>query len=187
MAYRPPNAVRRVVNAKTEKPRQKTFVNELLGDANYDVMMYVFNDILKPAAKSMISEALVNAVQMVIFGGSDTNRINRGGSSRVPYGRFYKEENRTTDIRRFQGRGKRVETIYLDTHGDALAVLESIEAHIYQYEVMSVADLYDMVGITSLDFTNNNWGWVVTTGFDCRVSSNGGWRLVVPEPVQIGD
>ena len=48
--------------------------------------------------------------------------------------------------------------IVFNSRGDAEAVLMSMDELISQYEVVRVADLYDLAGITG-DYTDYRYGW----------------------------
>ena len=47
----------------------------------------------------------------------------------------------------------------IPTRGEAEQILEVMDEYLDKYKQVSVADLYDFVGITSDNFTNNNYGW----------------------------
>lgn len=68
--------------------------------------------------------------------------------------------------------------IVLETRGDAEIVIEKLRDTLAQYDVVTVADLYDLVGITG-SFTDNKWGWYNLR--DARVSPvRGGYLLDLP-------
>ena len=54
--------------------------------------------------------------------------------------------------------GYSYDDIIVETRGEAEAVLSRMDEMMEEYEVVRVADLYDLVGITG-DYTDNRYGW----------------------------
>lgn len=73
--------------------------------------------------------------------------------------------------------------IIIPTRPEAEAVLEGLFALLDEYEVASVADLYEMVGESS-QFTDRNWGWTDLRGSDIRRVREG-YLLDLPRPEDI--
>jgi len=75
------------------------------------------------------------------------------------------------------------EDIILRTRGEGEAVIASLSDLIEDYGVASVADLYDLVGITG-SFTDNKYGWTnLRTASVTRVRD--GFLLNLPRPTPI--
>jgi replication-associated recombination protein RarA len=68
--------------------------------------------------------------------------------------------------------------LVLETLGDAEDVLDQLRILIDQYDVVRVADLYDLCDITS-DFTDQKWGWYDLRSARIR-SVRGGYSLDLP-------
>lgn len=167
---KPEKKVERVTTGKVierKKSLGKKFSETFFGgDSINTVIGYVFNDVLLPAAKSTISDMVSSGIEMLLFGTTSGKR-SRGGSSsggRTSYGNYYKADGSRTDAMgrkpiSSQNRARHnFDDIILETRGEAEEVLSNLVDLVRDYEVASVADLYDLVDITS-NFTDNKWGW----------------------------
>jgi hypothetical protein len=78
---------------------------------------------------------------------------------------------------------KQVLDIVLATEADAEEVLERLFQMIVKYDVASVGDLYDAVGLNGT-YEDTKWGWANLAGSGVsRVRS--GYMLVLPKPVPV--
>lgn len=163
--------VHRVTEGKVVK-RKKGFGRKLeetiIGDSADNVKDYIIWDVLVPALKETISDAVSGGIQMLLFGDkrpSSRGNITRDrGTSYVSYSNYYNRdkplrsrETRSIDSGRMR-RAIETEEIILETRGEAESVLDSLIAIIDQYGEASVADLFELVGIPS-QFTDNKYGW----------------------------
>lgn len=142
-----------------------------MGDDAGSVANYVFIDVFVPQVKSMVSDIFTQAVERMLFGDSSGRaRGGYGGGSRshVSYNRMYdrpgsqsRPEETRPGGRSLSQRARSThsfEEIVLDDRGEAEIVLDRLGDLIDEYGVATVADLYDLVGITS-SFTDNKFGW----------------------------
>ena len=139
-------------------------------------------DVIVPGIKN----AIADAVSIMLFGeaGRLGGRNNKG--SRASYQRYYDDRR---DDRRDYGRPRAVsgfdyDDIVFDTRGDADLVLDQMESAINQYSLVSVADLYDLAGITCRSYTANKYGWTDLRGAKV-VRVRDGYILELPRTVQI--
>lgn len=130
------------------------FITEDIGN----VKDYIIYDVLLPAAKKTISEIVSNGVDMILYG-ETKSRKSKG--SKVSYSKYY--DDRDDDYRRSSRRsrvlGYDYEDVILETRREAEEVLNRMEDLIDSYGVVSVADLYDLVGISG-NYTDNKYGWM---------------------------
>lgn len=140
-------------------------------------------DVLIPAIKRVLFEIF----SLFFLGdrGAAESRRNRSRSS-VSYRDYYQDPR---DDRRDRGRPRMVgmyeyDDVIFPTRGDAEIVLEELEAAIEMYGQVSVADLYDLAGVTCNTYTANRYGWE-----DLRnarvVSTRDGYIIQLPRTVQI--
>lgn len=118
-----------------------------------NVKSYIFEDIVVPAVKDIILDA-VRAFLGV------NNRSGGKGStaSKVSYRKYYEENNRR-DYGEARTRAVcEYDNVVVDTRGEAEDVLARMDELIAEYGLVSVADLYDLVGITG-NYTDNKYGW----------------------------
>ena len=174
-------AVRRKKSLR--KQFKETFV---AGDAR-TAIHYVLFDVLLPAAKDMVVEAGSQGIEKLIFGESrrrGSTRPQAGPTGYVSYNRYAMEQSRQTGPQRAMSRQARArhnfDEIVLDQRSEAEDVIDRLFDLVSRYESASVADLYELVGLSSVH-TDNRWGWTDLTG--AGVSRiRGGYLLDLPEP-----
>ena len=75
--------------------------------------------------------------------------------------------------------------IILDTRAEAHMVLDEMDAIIYKYGQASVADYYDVVGVTS-EWTDNRYGWTSLKNASIKPVRDG-FMLVMPRTHVLDD
>lgn len=118
---------------------------------------YILYDVLLPAAKKTLSEIVSNGIDMLLYG--ETKSKNKSRGSKVSYSKYY--DDREDDYRRSSRRravGYDYEDVILESRREAEEVLNRMEDLIDSYGVVSVADLYDLVGVAG-KYTDNKYGW----------------------------
>lgn len=179
-----------VVNKVTrrKKPLGRKFSETFVGGDAESVWAYVFNDVLVPAAKDMVADAVSQGIEKMLFG--ESRGRSRGATvasaAYTSYNRI-STQAKTSASRRDISPSARAshsfDEIILATRAEAQEVLDSLFTLTSDYDVATVADLYEMVGQTGT-FTDEKWGW-----FDMRGSSvtriKGGYLLNLPRPEHI--
>lgn len=178
---------------RRKKPLGTRLAETFFGGDSRSVAQYVVADVLLPAFKDMIADAVTQGFERMIFGesGSGNRRSGPRPSSNggyVPYNRYSgspkirREETRGSSRR---GRNSReIGEIILESRGEADSVLSSMYDLMEKYESVSVADLYELTGIEG-DHTDEKWGWYDLRGSDVVRTRNHGYKLVLPntEPI----
>lgn len=150
-----------------KKPLGKRIAETFLGDDVGSVTGYILHDVLIPAAKSTISDMVSGGIEMLLFGGAKGSRTKRDkGKSYVSYSNYYNADNRGDPGNRNRNREPssftrschNFDDIILKSRGEAEEVLSHLVDLTIDYGMASIADLYDLVGITS-NFTDNKYGW----------------------------
>ena len=161
-------------NVKTKKKNGlgKIFRNVFSEDAQ-DIKSYLVSDIVVPTIKKTISDT----VDMVLYGGK---RKGNSMASRVSYRSFY-DEPRTRDTR--QTVAYNYDDIILETRGEAEGVLSGLNDIIDTYQIASVADLYDLVGLTG-NYTDNKYGWTNLANAEV-IRVRDGYMIKLPRAVPI--
>lgn len=153
--------------------KKKTFgkkvMDTFLGENIDSVLSYIIYDILVPAAKGTISDMIKGSIDMMLFGETRGRRGDRDrGGSYVQYDRYYKDRDRERYGRSRQNVARHnFDDIILDSRDEAEDVVSHLVELVDTYGVASVADLYDLVGISS-NFTDNKYGWYNLGGADVR-------------------
>ena len=147
---------------KQKKSLGKKFLETFLGDDIESVSAYLIHDVIVPAAKNMMSDTVSNGVEMLLFGQVRGSRTARSkNKSYVSYGNMYQDrpqaQSKKTQAPRNRARHN-FDDIILEGRGEAEEVLSCLVDLCEDYGEATVADLYDLVGMTS-NFTDNKYGW----------------------------
>lgn len=172
---------------KQKRSLSKKLAETFLEDDTKSVGSYIFHDVLIPALKATISDMVGGGIEMLLFGERRGRNTRRDGNrSYTSYGSYYRATDRDKDRDRSPardisrtGRARHdFDEIILETRGEAEEVLSHLVDLTIDYGMASVADLYDLVGITS-NFTDNKYGWT-----DLRNASvsrvRGGYLINLP-------
>ncbi len=140
-------------NARAKKKSElRKFADVFISEDAENAKSYILTDVLVPAAKKAISDI----VDMLLYGKTGTHKRN-GASSKVSYRSYYDRSNRSLSSSRSRN-SYSYDDIILDNRGEAEEVLLRMDEIIATYGTVSVADLYDLVGITGA-YTDNKYGW----------------------------
>lgn len=174
-----------VAKGKTKKKSEvKKFADIFIAEDVTSVKDYVINDVLIPAAKKAISDIITNGVDMILYGEARGKDRRKDGGSRVSYTKYY-ERDRDRDYDR--GRSRRsvydYDDIILDTRREAEEVLGRMDDLIDAYDIVSVADLYDLVGIQG-NYTDNKYGWTNLRNAEIRRVRDG-YLLKLPKAMPL--
>lgn len=167
-----------------KKTLASKFANAFFSEDIKTIGQWITFDVVMPAVKDAIANAITGAVEIALFGNtrSKRNTSNQyGNASYVSYNNYYNRPKRaqtTTDDQDYK------EFIF-ESRGDAEDVLSTMCDLIESYGSASVADLYDLVGKSQYsDFTNEHYGWrSLSTASVKRVS--GGYVLSLPRSIQL--
>lgn len=191
-----PKKVIRLVDSEVVRRKKSLgtrFLESFGGSDGRSVLEYVLFDVLAPAAKDMIVDAVTEGTRRAFFGdsGSSSRRGgHRPGSStrgHVSYNQYSSSSSNNSyrrgddNNRTFRSRARNshdIQEIILTTRGKAEDVIDELCEMIDKYQAVSVAELYEMV---ALDFTHvdSKWGW--TDLRDASVSRvSDGYRLNLP-------
>lgn len=154
--------VEKVVTGKV-KTKKKSEVSKLkdvfISEDVSNVKSYIVMDVLIPAAKKAISDIVRDGIDMILYGDAHRGRSS-SGASYVSY-RSYSDRDRRDTRRESSGRtriGYDYDDIVLESRVEAEEVLQRMDELIETYGIVSVADLYDLVGKTC-NYTDNKYGW----------------------------
>lgn len=147
--------------AKTKKKGFVTgfFENFFHLDESKDIKSYVFLDILIPAAKNALSEILHGGTDILLYGDSKPKNRNNGASY-VSYNKYSDNNNRSQSGSSNRTRlGYAYDDVILETRDEAEDILRRMDEIVATYGMVTVADLYDLAGISG-KYTDNKYGWV---------------------------
>lgn len=146
-------------SAKVKKKNEiKKFADIFISEDVGNVKSYILMDVLVPAIKKAISDIITNGIDMILYG--ETGRAKKdSNASKVSYRNYYDKTNDRRDIDSSKTiSGYSYNDIILNNRNEANDVLIRMDELISTYGLVSVADLYDLVGITG-NYTDNRYGW----------------------------
>jgi hypothetical protein len=181
--------------ATVRKPSRRSRLRQsfIAGDAS-SVGEHVFWNLLIPAAKDALSDMGSTFIDMMIYGEKrhrtnpgapasgpgSTSRINYGGistGSRLVLGPS--QNNPVVEHQRFSPN-----EIVVSTRAEAEGIITKMFEVLEKYHVVTVANLYAMVGVSS-DYLDSKWGWNNLDSADVKRVRDG-VLLVLPPPQDLG-
>ncbi len=155
----------------------KKIIGLFVSDEIGDVPSYLWRNIILPAIKRTISDSVDIALN------GETGKRRKSGSSIVSEyrGGYNSSDNRTRyDVQNLY----ELDDIILDTYGDCEAVLDEMNHLIEQYGLVSVLDLYDMLGTPGTRHTDSKYGWTSLRTAKI-VPTRGGFMLKLPRVIPL--
>lgn len=164
----------------TAKTKKKSIARKMVGafipeDVD-DVKTYIFEDIVVPAAKDILLDA-VRAFLGV------NGRSGGSNNHRESYRSYYDKENKKRDYGKSRTTSRDYNDVYLNDKREAEEVLIKMDELMQMYGVVSIGDFYDLVGITG-NYTDEKYGWT-----DIRSASiirtYDGYKIKLPRALPI--
>lgn len=176
------------------KPLGKRIAESFTGDSAKTVGQYLLFDVVIPAAKALALDMLSQGGERLLYGDSrGRSRLQSGSGSRLGstnYNKIYGAVaqgvqsgiNRRDDPREMSPRARALhdfDDVVLADRGEAQGVLNAMQDILNEYDRVTVADLYSLIGVTP-SFTDHKWGWTDLQG--SRVDPvRGGFLMVMPK------
>ena len=174
---------------RKRKSLRRQFSETFVAGDMRGAVSYMILDVMLPAAKDMIVEATSQGVERLIFGDSrrrGARSPQSGATGYVAYNRMSgpAHTSRLGAPGRMLSRAARsrfnFDEIIIDSRTEAEEVIDRLFDLVSRYELATVADLYDLVGI-SATHTDHRWGWLDLHGAGVQ-RIRGGYLLDLPEP-----
>jgi hypothetical protein len=175
---------------RRKKSLRKQFSDTFVAGDLKSAMRYVMLDVLLPSAKDMVVESVTQGMEKLIFGESRRRGSTppmSGPTGYVSYNRYSMASRMSGGAQRAMSRSARArhnfDEIVLEDRVEAEEVIDRLLDLVSQYESATVADLYELVGLSAAH-TDHKWGWFDLQG--AGVSRiRGGYLLDLPEPQPI--
>lgn len=147
-------------NVKTRDNKGRKFADIFISEDAANVKSYIVMDVLVPAIKKAVSDIVTDGISMILYGGTGGSRSSRSSGNKISY-RSYSDDRRDDrrDDRYISRNRFDYDDIVFETRGEAESVRRQMLDVIDRYGFVTVADMYDMAGITP-PYTSNNYGWV---------------------------
>ena len=179
--------VNKVVTGKvtTKKNPTRKLKDTFISDEIHNVKDYIFLDVLIPAAKKATSDIVTNGIDMILYGETGHTK-KKSGASTVSYRNYY---DRRDDRDRYSSSsrsrvGYDFDDIVLESRSEAEEVIQRMDELIDTYGIVSVADMYDLVGLTC-NYTDNKYGWTNIRNAEAVRLRDGGWVIKMPKALPI--
>jgi hypothetical protein len=184
--------VERVVTGEVVRRKRSPFAkltHGFLAEDSGSVTEFILQEVLLPAARTMIYDIFTQGLERKLFGESRpkspaqrgyTNYSTRStstgtGTRHIPAS----PASNVTSLSRHQRATQDFADIIIENRAEAEEVLDRMRDLINEYQVCTVADFLDLVGLTG-EFTDDKWGW-----FDLRSASirmvRGGYMFFLPK------
>lgn len=156
------------------------FRSTFLGGDARSATEYVIFGVLIPAAKDAIAEAGAQGIERLVFGESRSRKRTSApsGYGKIDYTSPSKGKGRPDISRRARSQHE-FDEIVLTSRQEAENVVDRLFDLLDRYNSVSVADLYDLVGVRSTH-TDHKWGWTDLRGATVARVRNG-YLLDLPE------
>lgn len=177
---------------RRKKPLGKRLAETFVGGSDArSVWGYVLYDVLIPAAKDTVSDAVSQGIERMLFGESRgrSPHMRARNAGHTNYQRYSSTGpiNRREDPRREMSRVARsthnFDEIILSSRHEAEGVIDKMLDVLSQYEIVTVSQLYEMLGVRG-DFPDEKYGWVDLSGAGVTRIKNG-YLLDLPQPEPI--
>lgn len=182
--------VTKTTAVRRKKPLGTRFKQLFIGGDAKSVWGFVTGNVLIPAAKDMIADATTQAVEQMVFGESRSRGRGNYRAGFTPYNRYANSANTPPwrqdrqDPREVSRRARAThdfDEILLDSRGEAEEVIDQMMEILSQYQSVSVADLYALVGISAA-YTDGKYGWTDLRGANVSHVRGGAYLLNLPKP-----
>lgn len=165
----------------TAKKKQKSafakFFGEFISENAANLKQYIVSDVIIPTIKRTISES----IDMILYGRS---RKSNTPATKISYSAYWSDPRAKAEAAAPRPKlSYNYDEVVLDSRGDAEVVLSQMNDLIDTYGMVSVADLYDLVGISG-DYTDNKYGWTNIRNAEV-IRGRDGYALNLPKPLPI--
>ena len=190
---KPETKIEKVVSGTSTKKKRslfKRFADIFLTEDVGDVKTYILYDVLIPAVKENIADMINGAVGMLFFG--EANRRSRRSTNpqngtRINYGGYFSDGQKKEKMPNYNRSriAHNFDDVIFETRGDAELVLDGmLELLNSEYRQVTVADFYDLAGITS-EWTDNKYGWTDLRSARVVGSPSRGYSIELPRCITL--
>ena len=167
---------------KTKKNELRKLTDIFISEDAANVKQYILLDVLVPSIKRAFYDIVVNSLDMSLFGSRGGRRSTADKVSYRDHGSSGRKDERSYSNTRTNS-GYSYDDIILETRGEAEAVLSRMDEIMEEYDVVRVADLYDLVGVTG-EHTDNKYGWTNIRNAEIERVRDG-YRIKMPRALPI--
>lgn len=174
-----------VTSATKKKSKTNEFLRLFLPEDVDSVKDYLKKETVN-AIKTLASTLIKGGSDMILWGSTTANKPS-GSAGKVSYSSYYEGGSRFSQSQTDKSKQPirySYDEVVLDTRGEAEEVLARMSELIDAYDVVTVADMYDLCNITG-EYTDNNYGWTNLSGAKPTLITGGRYILKLPRPKPI--
>lgn len=189
-----PQKLERVTSVAAERRKRglgRKFRETFIGGSARTAAEYTMLEVVVPAIKDTMAEALSSGIEKLIYGDSRPRRgappSSYSSVGRVNYQQMSPPSSRPQPptsqhslSRRSRARHD-FDEIIIQSRQEANDVIDSLFDILSRYGSVPVASLYELTGIES-SHTDFKWGWTDLRGAKAAKLRSGGYLLDLPEP-----
>ena len=178
-------AVAQGTKVSKSKSKARQIAEIFVGGDLKETAEHVRDDVAIPALKNFLYDSLSEGLQRILWGETRNDR-RRNSTHRdyVGYSRRARESRPTQQTTtRYSRVAQGVDDVVLATRTEAESVLSRMYDLIENYNMVTVAEFYSLVGI-SAEFTDENWGWRDLRSANIQHIRDG-FRINLPKPEEI--
>lgn len=176
------------------KTKKKSEMSKIAGNIITDdytsIKDYAIYEVIIPVLKDTVTHLIKGSVDMLFYGEVRSSRPSGGSrgsnASRISYKDYWddkrddKRDDRRANTSRFS-----YDDILFDTKQDAEDVLDRMDEIVEQYGVVTVADLFDLAGVSGSAYTDQNYGWTSTRSAVVERTRRGDYYIKLPRASSI--
>lgn len=181
---KPEKVIEKVVTGEVKQHKSsigERFKAIFLGGEFKSSVRYIGAEVLLPALRNMVVDATTKGIERVIYGEAAPRRRPERPGPRVSYNSPFDRPTRPQQAPTYAPRSRRqqISNIILASRAEAELVVERLSDIIDKFDVASVADLHDLVGLPT-SYVDNKWGWSSLNYVDIRQVREG-YLIDLPE------
>lgn len=177
--------VKKVVEGKVEvkKPNEFTeFIREFIVEDIRDVAKKTIKNFLIPSLKDTILKTVSNGLSM-LFGVTPTGASSTN-VGKVSYNQYSQKPAAPSENSDKSRGAYNLSDVIIQNRWEAEEVIKQFKEMMSRYQVVSVSDVYEMVGV-EVPYTMNRYGWTFVPANLEPVPVNGGFVIRLPRPTII--
>lgn len=158
------------------------FISDFFAADAQTIGNHLVTDVLKPAALRLIDEVVTTAKDVALYGENAPPTQKKPGvmATKISYDKASeKRVAPSVDTKKF-------DYPVVSSKKDADVVIKQMSNILEQYDVVTVADLYELCDINDFPYTANSYGWD-NLGDLIVVHTADGWLIKPPNPQPISN
>lgn len=184
--------VKKVVKGGTKTKKKSELAkmaSTIVSEECNSIKDYAIYEVVIPVIKDTITQLVKGSIDMLFYGEvrHTSSRSSRSGTnaSRVSYRDYYDDKQRDTRESRRPVDRFSYDDILFGSRTDAEEVLNRMDEIVELYGVVTVADLFDLSGITGNGYTDQNYGWTSTKSASVERDRSGDYFIKLQRPSSI--